>query len=226
MKKVTWYVILLACFLVGFFGVQFFTANAAEATGGGHQSVTFCHKPGTPAQQTLTTDESAWKAHKNHGDKAGPCAPIPSTPPAPVVIDYEDSWCVSSTLYEHKTWTVTDGVITQSASSQRPLDRAEAIALGCYTPPVPPVCEDWQVPGVLNEHGDATSCVGDAPQIPVIEEEVPAEVPPLTVEPEAEPLAKTLPQTGVEPLPLIGLGALALALGGIAWYFGRKRPTE
>jgi hypothetical protein len=56
-------------------------AAAATATNGppstGHDPVTVCHKPGTPAQQTLTFDDDGYEAHLAHGDTAGACEPLP-----------------------------------------------------------------------------------------------------------------------------------------------------
>lgn len=40
---------------------------------GGQNKVTICHKPGTPAQHTLTVAEPALSAHLGHGDTLGPC---------------------------------------------------------------------------------------------------------------------------------------------------------
>jgi hypothetical protein len=42
----------------------------------GHTPVTFCHKPGTPAEQELTTDDDGFlQGHLGHGDTLGPCQP-------------------------------------------------------------------------------------------------------------------------------------------------------
>jgi hypothetical protein len=46
---------------------------------------TICHKPGTPAQKTMTLPQPAAEAHLRHGDTAGPCptgtpTPVPPTP--------------------------------------------------------------------------------------------------------------------------------------------------
>lgn len=42
--------------------------------GKGHDPVTFCHKPGTPAQQELTTDDDGLlNGHLGHGDSLGAC---------------------------------------------------------------------------------------------------------------------------------------------------------
>ena len=35
--------------------------------------VTVCHKPGTPAQKTMTLPQPAVDAHLGHGDIPGPC---------------------------------------------------------------------------------------------------------------------------------------------------------
>jgi len=57
-------------------------AEAAYATGGGHEPVTLCHKPGTPAEQTLTVDKAALYGHLQHGDTLGAC-PTPEPEPTP-----------------------------------------------------------------------------------------------------------------------------------------------
>lgn len=38
------------------------------------ETVTICHKPGTPAEQTKTIPSSALSGHLGHGDYEGPCA--------------------------------------------------------------------------------------------------------------------------------------------------------
>jgi hypothetical protein len=40
---------------------------------GGNNMVTICHKPGTPAEQTMTVPESALAGHLGHGDTMGAC---------------------------------------------------------------------------------------------------------------------------------------------------------
>lgn len=42
-------------------------------TTNGHTPVTICHKPGTPAEQTLVVDDDAVPAHLDHGDYLGAC---------------------------------------------------------------------------------------------------------------------------------------------------------
>ncbi len=59
------------------------TGGSADATiahgttGGGHTPVTMCHKPGTPAEQTLVVDDDAVWGHLHHGDHLGTCNPPP-----------------------------------------------------------------------------------------------------------------------------------------------------
>ncbi len=40
---------------------------------GAHQRVTICHKPGTPAEKTMTLPRPALSGHLGHGDALGPC---------------------------------------------------------------------------------------------------------------------------------------------------------
>lgn len=49
----------------------------------GHVPVVVCHKPGTPAEKSLTVDESAVPGHVGHGDYLGECVTAPSPSPSP-----------------------------------------------------------------------------------------------------------------------------------------------
>ena len=49
----------------------------------GHVPVTVCHKPGSPAEKSLTVDESAVPGHLGHGDYLGECVTAPSPEPDP-----------------------------------------------------------------------------------------------------------------------------------------------
>jgi len=40
---------------------------------GPNDLVVICHKPGTPAEHTMTLPEPAIAAHLGHGDTLGPC---------------------------------------------------------------------------------------------------------------------------------------------------------
>lgn len=45
-------------------------ADSDEDDGG---KITICHKPGTPAEKTLSVGASAWGGHSGHGDTMGAC---------------------------------------------------------------------------------------------------------------------------------------------------------
>ena len=47
------------------------------------EMVAICHKPGTPAQQTLVVALPAVQAHLGHGDSMGACASLPPPPSDP-----------------------------------------------------------------------------------------------------------------------------------------------
>lgn len=49
----------------------------------GHVPVEVCHKPGSPAEKSLTVDESAVPGHLGHGDYLGECVTAPSPSPTP-----------------------------------------------------------------------------------------------------------------------------------------------
>ena len=72
--------------LVAAFGLIAATGTAlADPPGGPHTPVTICHKPGTPAEQTLVVDDDAVPGHLGHGDFLGSCAAVtpPGQPGAP-----------------------------------------------------------------------------------------------------------------------------------------------
>lgn len=49
----------------------------------GHVPVEVCHKPGTPAEKSLTVDEKAVPGHLGHGDYLGECTVEPEPTPEP-----------------------------------------------------------------------------------------------------------------------------------------------
>jgi hypothetical protein len=51
------------------------------------ETITVCHKPGTPAQMTLILPGAAWHGHVQHGDKLGIC-PVASAG----IAAYWESW--------------------------------------------------------------------------------------------------------------------------------------
>lgn len=77
MKRV---VMALIGVLVAAAVIVFFNQSANATPPKGHTPFTICHKPGTPAQKTLTVDLAAKIAHLAHGDTLGPCKPKPTTP--------------------------------------------------------------------------------------------------------------------------------------------------
>lgn len=63
-------------------------AKGSNGRGEGHTPVTICHKPGTPAEQTLVVDDDSVEltGHLGHGDTIGPCEgteqpPVDDNPP-------------------------------------------------------------------------------------------------------------------------------------------------
>lgn len=69
---------------VVFLGLGFAASGALAGGGhgGGHTPVTICHKPGTPAEQTLVVDDDSvkLKGHLGHGDTIGACGGGETTP--------------------------------------------------------------------------------------------------------------------------------------------------
>ena len=51
--------------------------SLAQAAPPGQDKVTICHKPGTPAEQTMQVTQTSLPAHLGHGDTQGPCGPPP-----------------------------------------------------------------------------------------------------------------------------------------------------
>lgn len=85
MKKV---IIATLVLTVALFGVA--SAVAGNDHGGGHQPVTLCHKPGTPAEHTITVDDNAQVlGHLAHGDYLGPCRETPPPPETDVCPNIE-----------------------------------------------------------------------------------------------------------------------------------------
>lgn len=64
-------------------------ASFRPAAGVPPEEVTICHKPGTPAQHTLTLPAPAVRGHLGHGDRLGACESRPpcSQPPTPPAVD-------------------------------------------------------------------------------------------------------------------------------------------
>ena len=58
-------------------------AKGSNGRGEGHTPVTICHKPSTPAEQTLVVDDDSVEltGHLGHGDTIGPCEDTTEEPP-------------------------------------------------------------------------------------------------------------------------------------------------
>ena len=58
-------------------------ASASASIGYAHVQVEVCHRPGSPAEKSLTVDESAVPGHLGHGDYLGECTVEPEPTPEP-----------------------------------------------------------------------------------------------------------------------------------------------
>lgn len=93
---------LVVALLTVIFAAGIFAAVALATDGepgGGHDPVTVCHKPGTPAQKQLTFDNDALgqeqvNGHLGHGDKLGPCTEEPPEGCPEGTVETEDGDCV------------------------------------------------------------------------------------------------------------------------------------
>jgi len=62
-------VLLLGAAVVGASVIPVVASNGDEP----QDRVVICHKPGTPAEHTMTVAQPAVAAHLGHGDTLGPC---------------------------------------------------------------------------------------------------------------------------------------------------------
>jgi hypothetical protein len=104
--------------------------------------VTICHKPGTPAEQTLVVDDDAVPGHLGHGDYLGPCtdtptgtptAPVPSSVPTPT----DTSTPVPSDV-PSDTPTITPTPPEPSGSIDVPATGTNGCSVGCHATGTPP----------------------------------------------------------------------------------------
>jgi hypothetical protein len=70
-----------ALFVLAAFASVALATNDNSGRGEGHTPVTLCHKPGTPAEHTITVDDDAVPAHLAHGDYLGECQADEDPPP-------------------------------------------------------------------------------------------------------------------------------------------------
>ncbi len=204
-------------------------APAAEAHGNGHGKghtpAQVCHKPGTPAEHTLTMDASALPAHLAHGDTLGACVPAPSSSvpcPDPTTSSPEPDPTTSEPDPDPTT-TVPDPDPTTAApepdpttTSPEPSDEPTDEASGePTTDPVPsdttPVDEPTTDPAPVETPADEPTAdlpAADTTDAVVI---VPAAATPTDV---PDLASDELAYTGADPLLLGVVGAIALA-GGV-----------
>jgi hypothetical protein len=72
-KTLTLATIMIAVTLLsGTLGYSFSNPDVFAAKGGG-EKINICHKPGTPAEQTLNVSVNAVSGHLGHGDFVGTC---------------------------------------------------------------------------------------------------------------------------------------------------------
>jgi len=107
-------------------------ASAAKSKGS-PERVTICHKPGTPAQKTLSLPSPAVGAHLAHGDALGPCGggDVPCTEPETSPVVPPDT----GEPVEEEAW-VSEAVATLDGASQTAFNPAGApvsFTLSCPT---------------------------------------------------------------------------------------------
>ncbi|GAK61773.1 hypothetical protein U27_02605 [Candidatus Vecturithrix granuli] len=93
-------------------GLMLFTVPAfATGGGGGHTPIVICHN-----NHTIAIDESAWPAHKAHGDKLGacPCAPQPTA--TATITATATSVVTETATLPAETVTATAPVVTATAT--------------------------------------------------------------------------------------------------------------
>ena len=214
-----------------------------ENPGEGHTPVTFCHKPGTPAAQELTTDDDGFlQGHLNHGDSLGAC---PVTEPTYLYKSEPYFDCglseVTHTQFvstdDGVTWTATGATLIEpmtEAESLEHCDQPEPTPTPEPTPiptpeptPVDPViiCQDGTMfPGLPEDYFPYDPCyVEPTPTAPptIGTPEFPTETTTDVVVPASKP--EELAATGPEGIVLlIALGAALLASGITATLKGRK----
>jgi hypothetical protein len=224
MKKIATIVALTGLMVLG-------GATMAHATdpynppGGGHTPVTFCHKPGTPAEQELTTDDDGFlQGHLNHGDTLGACPVVIPPEPEPVVTRGEQSepvitceHVVGDEVTVQVTVTVTPWVWNGTEWVPDTANAETGIVGDVY------IVTQYDVDAIAEEcEPDPEPTPTPTPTEPAPEPEpteTPAPVTPQNVNP--EPVAE-LAETGPKENLLIGTSILGALLVGAGLYAMRK----
>lgn len=201
-------------------------SSPANATEGGHEAVTFCHKPGEDNQQELTTDDDGFlNGHINHGDILGSCPAIVPTP-TPTVTE-QPQLCEEIIGRTIEIDHVPYDVIGVNPDTCEPILSIHPVS----GEPTPQVCEE-----VLDQYGRvliATDCTefvynpenpqdGDEEQSPIVPTDTvpPAveiidavETPPASVNAPTGVGTQHLAETGV-PVHLLAAGIIGLVVAG------------
>lgn len=159
--------------------------------GEGHTPITFCHKPGTPAQKELTTDDDGFlQGHLGHGDNLGPCLDTPPPPP---------------TLPDPYTET-GEWLLTTLASCENPVQTStKTDVLHSYT-----FDEDFNIIETITETSGTTEYHLNADEIAAL---CATEEPPIVVEPPVAPppvTPPTIPSTGTTEVPPMELASTGM----------------
>lgn len=185
----------------------------------------YVNKPATDRVVSYQFADGTQRFATITGDDDG-CPTIVWTETAPPIVEqHEATECSALNEYTTRTWTTTDGVISNEASSTRMLDRDEAIALECYAPPAIE-CVEGSTSATPNLFGDNTECVQVV--VPPVVTEAPAKAATVTLISEL-PMALAYTGSPDHTKPLLVTSGLLLGLGGmlgaIAHTMKRRRVT-
>lgn len=165
-----------------------------------HTPVTICHKPGTPAEHTITVDDDAVPAHLAHGDYLGPCQTQTQTTSTTTP---ETTSTVSTVTSTNPTSTSTVGVTT--------------------TTPAPPSVTTTTAPSETTSEGTTTTTPG-ATVTPPPPGSGSGGAKGLLKQPKLERAKGNLPYTGLEEKILLwaGLGLLSLGIISLTLSWGNR----
>ena len=185
-----------------------------------HTPVTVCHVLGNGGYHLLTMDDSALKAHQNHGDlypvPAGGC-PAPATAPTPEdspPAGPEDS-TVGGPDEVDQPLTADDPTLPEDTTPQDALVLGSATTTTGTTAPVVAGVEQVgtkpAAAAVLGVQQTAAGTTATGTRTGIV--------------PAAAPAAGILPQTGAGPIGMLLAGAGALLAAGVAMLRRRRAVT-
>lgn len=155
------------------------------STGGGHTPVTICHKPGTPAEQTLVVDDDSVEltGHLGHGDTLGPCPGTTTTTPT------ETTPTDTTPTTPTETQPTTPTETTPTTPSEQ-----------CPPGMVPTAGKDGEPGNDECEFPETTTTTPSTPPMVTVTETPPATTA-TTPAPSTEPPAPVTPQAKPKPKP-------------------------